>query len=717
MSIRNYFLGAFAALALLVSCDPKEDLGEPNLTLDKTSVEFDSPEAATQTVVLTSTRDWKVNSQLPEWLGVNPVSGGAEPKGTTIEVTVTANSGTDRNASVTFTIGTVQKELSVSQKGESGSSDDLVVYHNDFDKEKAEKGDSWSKQTLDVNESWKNEKGTGIASVDYAFSGMTVRNGAGLANSSNEGNNSSVYAGSGVNNLFFAKENYFQVKNITLDASQKNYILSFGAIRSVFNAAAGGSVFDPDQFSVYISNDGTKWVELEYAFASGSAQDAKWDMASSTFTLPDNTSALYLYFTTTEASTYRIDDLDLSVSSAAGTAIDFSKGTEIGGGNTPDPGPVGTPEGDGTEASPFNVAAAQAKIKTLGADVASEEFYIKGIISNVKEVSTQFGNATYHISDDGTTAGQLEVFRGYYINGEKFTSEDLIKVGDEVVILGKLINYKGNTPEVNQGNKLISINGKTGDDIKMFTVSTDAINVSADAESATFKVNGNVEWTASVTEGDFVTILDGDKGNGAGDVVLQLTKNESTEAARTAKITVATTADVAVKSYEVVLTQAKKPGEVSGDVFELTFPDGNSKEISSYTDTWEVTLNDFTWTISNFNNNKNGWSYIKCGRKNNASVASIATAAPISKKVAKVSVTVDKCLKTSAVKSAILQVATDSQFKDISETVTLPIAEGVMDYVINAPITGGYYKLVYDCEAHTANGIIQISKVVYETAN
>ncbi len=575
MSIRNYFLGAFAALALLVSCDPKEDLGEPNLTLDKTSVEFDSPEAATQTVVLTSTRDWKVNSQLPEWLGVNPVSGGAEPKGTTIEVTVTANGGTDRNASIEFTIGTVSKTLAVSQKGEAGSSDDLIVYHNDFDKEKAEKGESWSKQTLDVNESWKNEKGTGIAAVDYAFSGMTVRNGAGLANSSNEGNNSSVYAGSGVNNLFFAKENYFQVKNITLDASQKNYTLSFGAIRSVFNAAAGGSVFDPDQFSVYISNDGTKWVELEYAFASGSAQDAKWDMASSTFTLPDNTSALYLYFTTTEASTYRIDDLDLSVSSEAGTAIDFSKGTEIGGGNTPDPGPVGTPEGDGTEASPFNVAAAQAKIKTLGADVASEEFYIKGIISNVKEVSTQFGNATYHISDDGTTAGQLEVFRGYYINGEKFTSEDLIKVGDEVVIFGKLINYKGNTPEVNQGNKLISINGKTGDDIKMFTVSTDAINVSADAESATFKVNGNVEWTASVTEGDFVTILSGDKGNGAGDVVLQLTKNESTEAARTAKITVATTADVAVKSYEVVLTQAKKPGEVSGggvvDVLNLAF--------------------------------------------------------------------------------------------------------------------------------------------------
>ncbi len=49
----------------------------------------------------------------------------------------------------------------------------------------------------------------------------------------------------------------------------------------------------------------------------------------------------------------------------------------------------------------------------------------------------------------------------------------------------------------------------------------------------------------------------------------------------------------------------------------LTFPDGNSKEISAYTETWSVTLENFTWTIENFNNNKNAWAYIKCGRKNN----------------------------------------------------------------------------------------------------
>lgn len=93
-----------------------------------------------------------------------------------------------------------------------------------------------------------------------------------------------------------------------------------------------------------------------------------------------------------------------------------------------------------------------------------------------------------------------------------------------------------------------------------FGVSSTSVNVDANSESAIFKVSGNVEWTANVTSGDFVTILSGNSGNGAGDVVLQLTKNESEES-RTAKVTVSTTADVATKSYEVVLTQAGKTTE------------------------------------------------------------------------------------------------------------------------------------------------------------
>lgn len=85
------------------------------------------------------------------------------------------------------------------------------------------------------------------------------------------------------------------------------------------------------------------------------------------------------------------------------------------------------------------------------------EVYVKGTISEVTEVSTSYGNATYIISDNINT---LTVFRGYYINGDRFTAADQIKVGDEVVVLGKLTLY-GSTYEVATGSKLISINGTT----------------------------------------------------------------------------------------------------------------------------------------------------------------------------------------------------------------------------------------------------------------
>ncbi len=569
MKLRNLLFGVLASAAILFGCEKNPQSNELKLELSASEISFESA-AQTQSVTLTATRDWKVKDadKLPEWIAIDPVSGGAASNGTAVEISVTANAGTNREANVVFTIGTLQASLKVSQKGEGGSAEDLIVYHNDFDKESAVNNNGWP--LITASEAWKNANGSGIASVDYASSGVSVRNGSGYANSSNDNNTASLYAGSGVNNLFFAKENYFQVKNIALDASVKNYVLSFGAVRSVYQAAAGASIFDASQFSVYVSNDGAKWVKLDYTFASGSAPDAKWDKLSSVFTLPDNTSKLYLYFTTTEASTYRIDDLDLSISSAAGTAIDFSKGVELNGGSTGGE-IVGTPEGDGTEASPYNVAGAYAATVALAADVYSEEVYIKGIISTVSSVDTgTFGNAEYYISDDGTTAGQFYVYRGYYLNGDKFTAADQIKVGDNVVVYGQLINFRGNTPEVGTGSKIISLNGSTSDDSKRFSVSTTSLNVSAEAESATFKVSGNVEWTATVTEGsDWVTILYPEgNGNGTEEVVLQLTKNESEESARTAKITVSTTEDAAVKSYVVVLTQAKKSGE--GDSKEVT---------------------------------------------------------------------------------------------------------------------------------------------------
>lgn len=119
-----------------------------------------------------------------------------------------------------------------------------------------------------------------------------------------------------------------------------------------------------------------------------------------------------------------------------------------------------TGEGEGTLESPYNVAKALSLISS-GANDPDAEVYIKGKVSAIEEISTDFGNATYSISDDGTTTTQLEVYRGYYLNGAKFTSEDQLKIGDEVVILGKLTKFYDNL-QVDTGSSIVSINGQGG---------------------------------------------------------------------------------------------------------------------------------------------------------------------------------------------------------------------------------------------------------------
>lgn len=85
--------------------------------------------------------------------------------------------------------------------------------------------------------------------------------------------------------------------------------------------------------------------------------------------------------------------------------------------------------------------------------------YVKGQITNIQDVDTgDFGNATYTISDDATAANALLIYRGYYYDKGKFTSKDQIKVGDVVVVYGKLFKFYEKF-EMNSGNHIYSING------------------------------------------------------------------------------------------------------------------------------------------------------------------------------------------------------------------------------------------------------------------
>lgn len=123
----------------------------------------------------------------------------------------------------------------------------------------------------------------------------------------------------------------------------------------------------------------------------------------------------------------------------------------------------GVATGDGTLENPFNSVAAIAYAKEVGDTESPKDVYIKGKVASITDqYGTQFGNATFTISDDGTASNAFTVYRALYLGNNKYTSGDLLKEGDEVIVYGKVTNFKGNTPETVQGKAyLYSLNGKT----------------------------------------------------------------------------------------------------------------------------------------------------------------------------------------------------------------------------------------------------------------
>lgn len=128
----------------------------------------------------------------------------------------------------------------------------------------------------------------------------------------------------------------------------------------------------------------------------------------------------------------------------------------INGGDSEEAEPTGT----GTAADPFNVAAA-VKYIDEGGDAATNK-YVKGKVVSVDAGSydPNYGSLKYYISDDGTTKNQFRVYNGYAgPNRTKFSGEDALKAGDEVVICGSLTIVNG-TKEFTTGNYVVSLNGQ-----------------------------------------------------------------------------------------------------------------------------------------------------------------------------------------------------------------------------------------------------------------
>ena len=141
----------------------------------------------------------------------------------------------------------------------------------------------------------------------------------------------------------------------------------------------------------------------------------------------------------------------------------------------------------------YIISSSEAKPYTASEAIAAEALgltgtvYVTGTVKSIEELSTQYGNATYNITD-GTK--ELKIYRGKNLENAKFTSADQLLVGDVVVVKGDLTSYNG-AAQLGQNNYLIS---------RSTPVINHTITVSANpAEGGVVTGGGEFEETDEIT--------------------------------------------------------------------------------------------------------------------------------------------------------------------------------------------------------------------------
>ena len=259
-------------------------------------------------------------------------------------------------------------------------------------------------------------------------------------------NNYSTMTATGYNNADKTNtesESYLISPEVDLSAASAAY-LQFSYIFRYGNRAGADKVLITTDYTGDPTT--TTWDDITGTLTEGSdwATFSKYQhQLDSKYLKSKVRVALYYSATATDSRTWEVKNLYI-----VGGQVPAS-GSEVAQGGTAD--------------SPYTVAEALAIINSGKA--SSNEVYVTGIVSKIDDINTgQYGNATYYISDDGGTTTQLEVFRGYALNGDKFTdaNKGTLTVGTKVTVCGVLTLYN-KTPEFAQGSKIVSFgdNGST----------------------------------------------------------------------------------------------------------------------------------------------------------------------------------------------------------------------------------------------------------------
>ncbi len=210
----------------------------------------------------------------------------------------------------------------------------------------------------------------------------------------------------------------------------------------------------------------------------------------------------------------------------------------------------------GTAEHPYTPSRVYAYLSTLSDGEKTDDIYIEGFIAKIDEqFGTQYGNATFYMTDDGKTEAKMfQVYRALYIGNKKYDNEadKNINVGDKVVVYGKCVNYKGNTPETSSGEAyVVSIEEGTMPVLEMAEKSK---AISAGDTTAEFDLsvkNLTAKWTVTPKEA-YAWVKDYTKeGTASGKITITVDANTADDA-REAKFTVASDG---AQSLEFTLTQ------------------------------------------------------------------------------------------------------------------------------------------------------------------
>ena len=145
------------------------------------------------------------------------------------------------------------------------------------------------------------------------------------------------------------------------------------------------------------------------------------------------------------------------------TIYEVDKNSQIvsieGSGETPSTGDKGQ-----SKDNPLTPSEAKDIASALGkGNTSTESYYIKGKISSIKfSFDAEHGTATFNISADGSKSGEFTCYSVYYFGNKSWVEGNMqVKEGDEVVVYGKLTNFKGTPETAAKKACLYSLNGKT----------------------------------------------------------------------------------------------------------------------------------------------------------------------------------------------------------------------------------------------------------------